>query len=347
MSAPFGLALAFDCEGEGAYAAPVLPCRSSVDVATLAVRAALLEAAAEPKPGLVCPHSSGAHRDMDFDTFVRSALALGPYFGRAHALGWATRGALPTGVFPRLRALGLAAERSMFRATGGINTHKGLIFSLSLFCAALGRLSGRKLRAAELCVTAGAFARGIVARDFAPLAAVRAAVSSGVLAKRLVGPPGKRRAALESTVGRRLTPGEVVFLLYGATGVRGQAERGFPQVLQAWEVLQALEGGNGQISNLGMVHCLLELILEMGDTTLLWRGGARGLRLARGHAGAVLAHGGLALEEGRRALRRMCATFNRRRLSPGGCADILAIAVFLHSLGGHIDPSVPAEAATS
>lgn len=124
--------------------APVLfqLCLSSESVAELASRAAVLEAAVSPKPGLVCLGSNGAHRDMDYPMFVRSAKALRPYFAQAHALGQATRGLAPGQVFARLRPLGMRAEQCMLQATGGINTHKGLIFSLGLFCTAVGRLDG-------------------------------------------------------------------------------------------------------------------------------------------------------------------------------------------------------------
>ena len=38
----------------------------------LATRSILLEVSTYPKPGLVTPFSSGAHRDMDFTLFLKS-----------------------------------------------------------------------------------------------------------------------------------------------------------------------------------------------------------------------------------------------------------------------------------
>ncbi len=57
----------------------------------------------------------------------------------------------------------------MFSATGGVNTHKGGIFSLGLLCAAAGRLAaqGEPLTPTTLCMTVSAMARGIVARELA------------------------------------------------------------------------------------------------------------------------------------------------------------------------------------
>ncbi len=147
------------------------PSLSSARVGELAARAAILEAAAGPKPGLVCRDSQGAHKDMDYTTFVRSALALQGYFTQAHALGSATTTLEAQAVFPRLRALGLKAEQDMFAATNGVNTHKGLIFSLGLFCAALGRLDrlGSAADVQALCRTAASFVRGITGADMAAL----------------------------------------------------------------------------------------------------------------------------------------------------------------------------------
>jgi len=50
------------------------------ELAAIAVKALLDEAALFPKPGLVDPVSQGAHSDMDFTTLVRSAAALEQVF---------------------------------------------------------------------------------------------------------------------------------------------------------------------------------------------------------------------------------------------------------------------------
>ena len=41
-------------------------------------------------------------------------------------------------MFYRLRQLGIFGEAEMRRSTGGVNTHKGAIFSLGLLCGAWG-----------------------------------------------------------------------------------------------------------------------------------------------------------------------------------------------------------------
>lgn len=106
----------------------------------LALRAALYEVGLQPKPGLVDPAHSGSHEDMDFFTFQRSAAAISSFFPRFFAAGEhiADDQAFLLAV---LRLIGLEAEEAMYEATGHINTHKGLIFSLGLVLGAAGEVS--------------------------------------------------------------------------------------------------------------------------------------------------------------------------------------------------------------
>ena len=69
----------------------------------------------------------------------------------------------------------------------------------------------------------------------------------------------------------------------------------------------------------------------LSDTNLLHRGGEEGLRFAQEQARAVLA-----LPEAERmpALAALDAEFIRRNLSPGGSADMLALAALLYALEG-------------
>ena len=82
------------------------------------------------------PLDSGSHDDMDMTTFMRSLFALRGYYRDIAAAG--ARGA----DFATLQALGIAAERRMLAATGGVNTHRGAVFGLGLLTAAAGWLRG-------------------------------------------------------------------------------------------------------------------------------------------------------------------------------------------------------------
>jgi triphosphoribosyl-dephospho-CoA synthase len=111
----------------------------AADIARIAVGSLYAELVLYPKPGLVSLVDNGSHTDMQAATFMRSLFALRHYFGHMMHAG---RDDAP---FSRLRTLGIAAEQRMLLATGGINTHRGAIFSIGLLCAAVGRASGQGL----------------------------------------------------------------------------------------------------------------------------------------------------------------------------------------------------------
>ncbi len=106
---------------------------SAEQCAILATRAMLYEVATTPKPGLVDRTNAGSHQDMGFFTFLDSSTALFPWFQKLFCVGWDGAEYPASELFRQLRFVGCQAERAMFTATGGINTHKGLIFSLGFF----------------------------------------------------------------------------------------------------------------------------------------------------------------------------------------------------------------------
>ena len=110
---------------EGNYAAAAAMCPATTHpylLAALAERALRMELDAPLKPGLVCPDSNGAHKDMDYSTMLRGIKAIRPFFP---AMARATDPAA-------LRQLGIDAEAAMLSATGGVNTHRGAIFAMGL-----------------------------------------------------------------------------------------------------------------------------------------------------------------------------------------------------------------------
>lgn len=115
----------------------------AIEIGTKAWQALLEEVYTTPKPGLVDTWSCGAHTDMDVHTFERSAEALRPYFIRMAEQGY-TLQCSPKELFAEIRKTGILAEQAMYRATDGVNTHKGLIFTLGIFCAAAGRCAGSR-----------------------------------------------------------------------------------------------------------------------------------------------------------------------------------------------------------
>ena len=96
----------------------------------------LFEVSATPKPGLVDRNNSGAHKDMDFYTFVESSASLTHTFYQCALNGLKFKGKSLNELMDSIRPIGIEGEKRMFKATKGVNTHKGLIFSLGIISAA-------------------------------------------------------------------------------------------------------------------------------------------------------------------------------------------------------------------
>lgn len=190
----------------------LLATRSCIqDVPTLAKEALWQELALTPKPGLVDRRNNGSHRDMDHALFVRSIQAISPWFPRFAELGAEQAAQDVTQQLRILRPMGMACEQAMFTATGGVNTHKGGIFSLGLLCFAAGRTGSSTAQA--LCDEVRQICQGMVTRELAARGAVG-------------------------------TAGERQFRQFGLTGARGEAESGFATVnavLPHWDRLRLEE----------------------------------------------------------------------------------------------------------
>lgn len=269
----------------------------------IAVRAFLAlnqEVNTTPKPGLVDRNNRGAHRDMDIRTFFASANALRPFFCRFAETGYLTRDLGPEETFARIRPIGLEAEDAMRRATRGVNTHKGAIFSLGLLCAAAGRITPADWTAARLLDTCGQMTVGLVHGDLAQI-----------------------------TPETAKTSGERLYAQYGISGVRGQAEAGFPAVRKVGlpTLRRALEAGLS-LNDAGAVT-LLHLLAATDDTNLIHRSDRQTQLQVRSQVRELLKKDPFPAPEVIEALDR---DFIRKNLSPGGSADLLALTLFLYFL---------------
>lgn len=97
-----------------------------------------MEIKAYPKPGLVSFIDSGAHVDMNGETFYRSLFTLRHYFYLITLQGLAHNS------FEQLRQTALNAERQMLATTAGVNTHRGAIFALGILCVSAARIAKEK-----------------------------------------------------------------------------------------------------------------------------------------------------------------------------------------------------------
>jgi triphosphoribosyl-dephospho-CoA synthase len=247
-----------------------------------------------PKPGLVSPIDSGAHDDMDVETFRRSLVALADYFPAIAAAG--AIGA----DFVALQQLGLRAEAKMLVATGGINTHRGAIFSLGLLAAAAAHLtaSGQTL----------------------------AGDTIGQTIRRLWAPEIAR------AVPRLPSHGELAVRRFDVKGARQEAADGFPLLFDvALPAFRRIYAVCNDVTA-ARIQTLFVLMAQMDDTNLLHRGGLAGLAFVKEQAGSFLSDGGVLADGWHERVRILHKAFVARRLSPGGAADMLACTCFILQL---------------
>ena len=255
------------------------------------------ELALAPKPGLVSFVDSGSHADMDAHTFMRSLFGLRRYFVRIAELGAARA------PFAALEQCGRDAEARMLQNTSGINTHRGAIFVLGLLCAAFAAAQNEcagPLTAATLRVA--------LQRHW-----------GGALMQRC-----ERPAHL---------PGGLAARRYGLRNASMEAALGFPVLfeaaLPAWARARAAGLGRQRLQ----LQVFFTLLSVLDDSNLAHRGGLEGLRFARQSACRFLADGGAAQPQAEAQAWALHRAFVARRLSPGGCADMLSAACLLQRLG--------------
>ena len=267
-------------------------------IADLAVQSLLDEVHITPKPGLVDRRNTGSHSDMDLNTFVASAKALCPYFKACVAIGQETAAKPAEETFQLLRQAGLDAEKAMFAATGGVNTHKGAIFTLGILCGSIGRLWVAESLTASLtlllkeCAAVGQAA----CADFAKMDGA--------------------------------TAGQKLYLQKGLRGIRGEVADGLPAVANI--ALPALKDGiaKGLSFHHAAACALIQLIAQVEDTNLYHRGGEEGAIFAKEYAKTLGAFPTV------KQIEAMDDAFIARNLSPGGCADLLAATCFFHYILG-------------
>jgi triphosphoribosyl-dephospho-CoA synthase len=265
----------------------------SEHLAALATQALIAEAELTPKPGLVDQRGAGAHHDLSLDLMRRSANALKPYFA---TMAFVSGGRdVDTGLRKELAAIGRGAERAMFRATVGTNTHKGAIWTLGLLVAAAARVERQS--AGEIAAMAGAIAR-------LPLRAQPASI----------------------------THGDVARMRYGAAGARGEAWRSFPHVIQYGLPMLEERQVARRSEVVSRLDALIAMMARLDDTCVLYRGGLEALSLVKSGAKAILAAGGYGHASGRRRLYHLDRQLIARHISPGGSADLLAATIFLEAL---------------
>ncbi len=274
-----------------------MDCKRFADLATDSL---LEEVYTTPKPGLVDRRNNGSHTDMDVHTFVKSAHSLTPYFYQCVNIGRRTCDQPPADTFKKLRKAGIAAEDTMYQATSGVNTHKGAIYSFGVICGALGRLwqaENPVPKLEDILSLCSEMTQDAAKSDF--------------------------QSIDKTTAGGRL------YLEYGLTGIRGEVAAGFPSVANIGLPVYQRELDKGLSSNDAGAITLIHLISNVQDTNLYHRGGHEGAAYAADGAKHLLDGCTSPTKE---QIEQLDNELIARNLSPGGCADLLAVTYFFSKL---------------
>lgn len=270
----------------------------------MAASACREEVMLSPKPGLVDPEHCGHHHDMNITTFLKSSEALAPHWKEQARIG--LREDNPEKMMPQLRARGILMEKSMFSATNGVNTHKGLIYALSILLAAASlACRSKQINPDKVCFFASEIAGTSSLSELAILS--------------------------QNNLKRPLTHGERLFKEYGTRGIRGEIADAFPTIRQ--EGLPALtdvlqKGGTKKDAAL---FALLKIMRRCEDSNVIHRGGIEYWEGEyRSSVDETLACFDSLNPKDYAPLLRLQQQFEQRKISPGGAADLLACTLFLH-----------------
>ena len=241
-----------------------------------------------PKPGLVDRNDNGAHRDMDYALMRRSIQALHPYFVRLAQIGFDN----PQPRHDEIQQVGIEAEQAMFKATGGVNTHKGALFSIGLAAVALG---------------------GMACSNKAQLHSLSNSIAS-------------LASLFPDTSGTHGSKAKANNKLKGALD---NAREGYTQLFKAWLpfYLDRLAEGD----RYALHKTLLRIMCDLDDTNIVYRTSMETMQEVQAEARRMLEHipETTHFEAALQAMNTDCI---RRNISPGGSADMLSLVVFLSNV---------------
>ena len=254
-----------------------------------------------PKPGLVDRNDNGAHCDMDHALMQRSIQALHPYFVRLAQLGFTDK----QPCHDEIVNIGIEAEREMFKATGGVNTHKGALFSIGLAAVALGGEAFCRITQAEGC--------GTMAYDDVNSKQIQSLSNSIASLARL----------FPDTNGTHGSKAKANNILKGALD---NAREGYTQLFKAWLPFYIDRIAEGD--NYALHKTLLRIMCDLDDTNIVYRTSMETMQEVKTEARQML-DTSRNIVNFEAALQAMNTDYIHRNISPGGSADMLSLVVFL------------------
>lgn len=280
-------------------------------LAHLACDALQQELDTTPKPGLVDQHDSGAHADMDYRLMQRSIHALRPYFVQLAQV--AQQGQL---THPVISAIGIEAERAMLAATGGVNTHRGALFSMGLAIVASGSSLSEHSEYSENSEYS----------EYSEHSEHSEYSDNSELSERPT--PSSLQSAIaqlaQTFPDTQGTHGSRAVSQYQAKGALAMAREGYEQLFSDW--LPFLHNLKQQGDPYAHHKTLLRIMSQLDDTNILHRCGAEVASRVKAEAADMLAHFSTD------ALDDMNRRYSAENISPGGSADMLALTIFTNAI---------------
>lgn len=266
----------------------------SYGISQLAIKAMISEVSTHPSFGLVSPVSNGSHKDMDYYTFLDSALAIAPFIKKMAKIGYTYH--KPILIFEEIRKVGIQCEKRMFEATNNINTHKGMIFLMGICASAVAKVLYEEKSFDDIKDTIKEMVVNIL-DDFKDV-----------------------------HLKNNLTHGEKLYLDYGFTGIRGEIKNGLEVVFD--KILKEYENTTVK-RNSFYTQILIHLMSEVEDSTIVYRKDIDTLRWVQNSAKKLLLIGGVNTIDGQIKIKELEDEYIKNNISPGGCADLLAVSIFL------------------
>lgn len=276
----------------------------------LASKSLLYELDLSPKPGLVDRFDSGSHKDMDYTTFTESIAALSPFLDQYVVAGWHYYDDSPKVLFERLRQIGIKAEEAMFKATNGVNTHKGVNFSFALLLGATGAYLAQN---------------PALAKNNAPLTSREITAICTLVRKMTLHLVESDLSHLESK--KNLSHGEKLFLRYGIKGPRGEAADGFTTVREKALPFFKKELVKHKDEEFSQLRLLIYLMTVVEDGNIIHRGGIGSWEQIKNESRELLGRS-LSKTELIKNLSNYNLELMKRYLSPGGSADLLSLTFY-------------------
>ena len=339
-------------------------------IAHLATRALQAELSTTPKPGLVDLHDSGAHRDMDYALMQRSIAVLRPYFVRLAQLPFSScpnhsnNSQLPNhsdnSQLPNhsdnsqhlnhsdnfqlpnhseIARIGIEAERAMLDATGGVNTHKGALFSLGLaVVATMAAITGRggalapDMNGVSIKGRGSALApdmNGVSITGSAPASADSHYIMNSL--SRLLASIASQFPDTHDTHGSKAKKKSNGLSMAGKPqplsqlkGALDNAREGYPQLFSHWLPFYVRCVSSGD--SYALHKTLLRIMCDLDDTNIVYRADLPTMQSVKTEARQLLNRFSVS------GLEAMNRDFIARNISPGGSADMLSLVVFFHSV---------------